>query len=78
MSSCVHCTDFTLVVSYFFIGLNYEYTEEKQILILNLTNFDPNLIFDNHVLETVSSCMSPLAQINRVKYSFDKQSLIIM
>ena len=46
MSSCVHCTDFTLVVSYFFIGLNYEYTEEKQILIFNLTNFDPNLIFD--------------------------------
>ena len=39
---------------------------------------DPNLTFDNHVLETVSSCMSRLAQINRVKYSFDKQSLIII
>ena len=39
---------------------------------------DPNLTFDNHVLETASSCMSRLAQINRVKYSFDKQSLIII
>ena len=39
---------------------------------------DPNLTFGNHVLETVSSCMSHLAQINRVKYSFDKQSLIII
>ena len=39
---------------------------------------DPNLTFDNHVLETVSSCMSCLAQINRVKYSFDKQSIIII
>ena len=39
---------------------------------------DPNLTFSNHVLETVSSCMSRLAQINRVKYSFDKQSLIII
>ena len=37
---------------------------------------DPNLTFDNHVLETVSSCMPRLDQINRVKYSFDKQSLI--
>ena len=27
---------------------------------------DPNLTFGNHVLETVSSCMSRLAQINRV------------
>ena len=34
---------------------------------------DPNLTFDNHVLETVSSCMSRLIQINRVK-----QSLIII
>ena len=39
---------------------------------------DSNLTFGNHVLETVSSCMSRLAQINRVKYSFDKQSLIII
>ena len=39
---------------------------------------DPNLTFGNHVLETVSSSMSRLAQINRVKYSFDKQSLIII
>ena len=39
---------------------------------------DPNLTFGNHVLETVSSCMPRLAQINRAKYSFDKQSLIII
>lgn len=39
---------------------------------------DPNLTFGNHILETVSSYMSRLAQINRVKHSFDKQSLIII
>jgi len=39
---------------------------------------DPNLTFGNHVLETVLSCLSCLAQINRVKNSFDKQSLIII
>ena len=39
---------------------------------------DPNLTFGNHVLETVSWCMSRLAQINRVKYSFDRQPLIII
>lgn len=39
---------------------------------------DPSLTFGNHVLETVSSCMSCLAQINRVKYSYDKQSLIVI
>ena len=38
----------------------------------------PNLTFCGHILETVSSCMSRLPQINRVKYSFDKQSLIII
>ena len=39
---------------------------------------DPNLTFGNRVLQTVSSCMSRLAQINRVKYPFDKQFLIII
>ena len=36
--SCVHCRDFTLVVSYmyFFISRNYEYIEEKQIPMLIL------------------------------------------
>ena len=39
---------------------------------------DPNLTFSNHFLETVFSCMSGLAQITRVKYSFDKRSLFII
>ena len=49
-------------------------TTAKDLVVI----MDPNLTFSNHVLETVSSCMSRLAQINRVKHSFDKQSLIII
>ena len=30
--------------------------------------FDPNLNFDKHIVTTVSSCMSILSQINRIKY----------
>ena len=32
--------------------------------------FDPTLSFDNHILATVSSCMSKLAQIKVAEYSF--------
>ena len=38
--------------------------------------FDANLSFADHILKTVSSCMSSLAQVNRVNYVFDRQSLI--
>ena len=35
---------------------------------------DSNLTFNDHVIHTVSSCMLHLAQINRVKHSFEKKS----
>ena len=34
--------------------------------------FDKNLTFDNHVVKTVSSCMSALGQISRVKHVFNE------
>ena len=37
---------------------------------------DENLTFDEHIVKTVSSCMSILYQINRVKHAFDRQTLI--
>ena len=42
---------------------------------LGLT-LDENLTFDEHIVKTVSSCMSILYQINRVKHAFDRQTLI--
>ena len=39
---------------------------------------DSNLTINDHTLATVSSCMSSLGQINRVKHSFDKHTLIII
>lgn len=36
---------------------------------------DSNLTYDNHINELTSSCMSKLCQINRVKDSFDKDTL---
>ena len=40
--------------------------------------FDPNLNFDKHIVTTVSSCMSILSQINRIKHIFSKDRLIII
>ena len=37
---------------------------------------DNNLIYDDHITTTVSSCFSRLAQINRVKQAFNKKILI--
>ena len=54
-----------------------EFTSEKVVKDLGVT-FDPNLTFYDHILKTVSSCMSSLAQINRVKYIFDKNTLMIV
>ena len=39
---------------------------------------DPSLTFNDHVIATVSSCMSRLGQINRVKHCFDKHTLIVI
>ena len=36
---------------------------------------DPQLFYDKHILKTVSSCVSRLCQINRVKHVFDKRTL---
>ena len=38
--------------------------------------FDQNLSFDEQITKTVSSCMPILGQINRVKYVFDRSTLI--
>ena len=40
--------------------------------------FDQNLSFNEHITKTVSSCMSILGQINRVKHVFDRSTLIII
>ena len=39
---------------------------------------DANLTFNEHNVSTVFSCMSRLAQVNRVKLFVDKNSLIII
>ena len=39
---------------------------------------DSNLTFNEHIVATVSLCMSLLGQINRVKHVFDKNALIII
>ena len=36
--------------------------------------FDQNLSFDGHTIKNVSSCMSILGQINRVKHAFDRNT----
>ena len=38
--------------------------------------YDDRLTFSDHTVKTVSSCMSSLAQINRVKHAFDKDLLV--
>ena len=40
--------------------------------------FDQNLSFNEHITKTVSSCMSILGQINRVKHVFDRSTLIVI
>jgi len=37
---------------------------------------DPHLTFNDHIVNTVSSCMSRLGQINRVKHAFYRGTLI--
>ena len=39
---------------------------------------DADLTFNEHIVSTVSSCMSRLGKINRVKHVFDKNALIII
>lgn len=37
--------------------------------------FDPTLSFDNHISATVSSCMSKLSQLSRIRFAFNKDLL---
>ena len=37
--------------------------------------FDKNLTFNEHIVKTVSSCMSALQQISRVKHAFRREVL---
>ena len=37
---------------------------------------DSYLSYDEHIIDTVASCMSNLAQINRVKHVFDRKTLL--
>ena len=39
---------------------------------------DLHLTYDHHISKTVSSCISKLYQINRVKESFDKETLKLL
>ena len=39
---------------------------------------DPNLKYNAHISQLVSSCLAKLVQISRVKHSFDKESLSLM
>ena len=39
---------------------------------------DPLLTYDHHITSIVSSCFSILSQINRVKKSFDKETLQLL
>ena len=39
---------------------------------------DSNLTFNKHIVSTVSTCVSRLDQINRVKHIFEKRALIII
>ena len=39
---------------------------------------DPNLTYNAHISQLVSSCLAKLLQISRAKHSFDKESLSLM
>ena len=55
--------------------LGKELTPVHVVKDLGVT-FDSSLTFQEHIVKTVSSCFSSLAQINRVKYVFDRSTLI--
>ena len=55
--------------------LGKELTPEHVVKDLGVI-FDSNLTFHEHIVKTVSTCFSSLAQINRVKHVFDRSTLI--
>jgi len=59
------------------IPLGKELEPVKAARDLGIT-LDSNLRYNEHIVSTVSSCMSRLGQINRIKHIFDKRTLIII
>ena len=55
--------------------LGKELTPVHVVKDLGVT-FDSSLTFQEHIVKTVSSCFSSLAQINRVKHVFHRSTLI--
>ena len=59
----------------FLLGKELEPVKAARDLAVTL---DSNLTYNEHIVSTVSSCMSRLGQINRVKHIFNKHALIII
>ena len=57
--------------------LGKELTPAKSAKDLDVI-LDPNLTYEDHTTKTVSTCMSRLGQINRVKHVLDKDTLTIV
>ena len=55
--------------------LSKEITSSKSAKNLGVT-MDCNLTYDEHVTQVASECIGSLCQINRVKYLFDRRTLI--
>ena len=55
--------------------LGKELTPVHVVKDLGMT-FDSSLTFHKHIVKTVFSCFSSLAQINRVEHMFDRSTLI--
>ena len=55
----------------------FSWTLQGDTLSLSLTGIilDNNLTYDQHIHQLTSSCMTKLCQINRVKNSFDRDTL---
>ena len=55
---------------------------EKIIPLLTVKDLgmtlDSSLIYDKHIVDTVSNCITELCQINRVKHIFDKHTLSLI
>ena len=55
--------------------LSKEITSSKSAKNLGVT-MDCNLTYDEHITQLTSKCIGSLCQINRVKYLFDRRTLI--
>ena len=55
--------------------LSKEITSSKSVKNLGVT-MDCNLTYDEHITQLTSKCIGSLRQINRIKYLFDRHTLI--